>query len=224
MNKTEMLAELERRLGSHGAAVSALDAVLDTLQEAVAVGDKVTLTGFGTFERVTRPARTGRNPRTGEPLEIAATWLPHFRAGTGLRAAVAAGTTTRPAARVAAAPSTRRAATSSARAARTTADATSDTATGPEPIATAGAPAEPSGATAPGSKAPGSSKAPGGSKAPGKKTSGAKAPGKKASGAKAPGKKTSAKAPTGKTSAAKKSAGKKGTAKGSAKKSAGKGK
>ncbi|HUX69461.1 MAG TPA: HU family DNA-binding protein [Cellulomonadaceae bacterium] len=95
MNKTEMLAELERRLGSHRAAVSALDAVLGAVQEAVAAGDKVTLTGFGTFERVTRPGRTGRNPRTGAPIEIAASSLPRFRAGAALRAAVAGVTSTR---------------------------------------------------------------------------------------------------------------------------------
>ena len=101
MNKTEMLAELERRLGSHGAAVSALDAVIGTVQEAVAAGEKVTLTGFGTFERVTRPARTGRHPRTGAPIEIAASWLPRFRAGAALRGAVAGVTPTRSEARVA---------------------------------------------------------------------------------------------------------------------------
>ena len=91
MNKTEMVAELERRLGSHGAAVAALDAVLGTVQEAVAAGDKVTLTGFGTFELVRRPARTGRNPRTGKEISIGASTNAAFRAGKGLKDSIGTG-------------------------------------------------------------------------------------------------------------------------------------
>jgi DNA-binding protein HU-beta len=70
--------------------------VLGEIQAAVSRGERVTLTGFGTFEPVERPARTGRNPRTGGTLEIAASTTPRFRAGATLRAAVAgapAGTT-----------------------------------------------------------------------------------------------------------------------------------
>ncbi|WP_165372849.1 HU family DNA-binding protein [Pengzhenrongella frigida] len=89
MNKTEMLTLLESRLGSRGAAVAALDAVLDEIQHAVASGERVTLTGFGTFERVERPARIGRNPRTGTAIEIPAAATPRFHAGSVLRAAVA---------------------------------------------------------------------------------------------------------------------------------------
>ena len=89
MNKTELLAQLEGRLGSRGAAVAALDSVLGEIQQAVAAGERVTLTGFGTFERVERPARTGRNPRTGAVIEIAASAAPRFHAGSALRAAVA---------------------------------------------------------------------------------------------------------------------------------------
>ena len=92
MNKTELLALLEGRLGSRGAAVAALDTVLDEIQRAVAVGERVTLTGFGTFERVERPARIGRNPRTGAVLEIAASAGARFHPGSALRAAVAGGT------------------------------------------------------------------------------------------------------------------------------------
>lgn len=93
MNKTDLLVLLERRLGSRGAAVAALDAVLDEVQRAVAAGERVTLTGFGTFERADRPARTGRNPRTGEALAIAASAVPRFHPGAVLRSVVA-GTTT----------------------------------------------------------------------------------------------------------------------------------
>lgn len=95
MNKTELIALLEARMGSHGAAVAALDSVLAEIQHAVAAGERVVLTGFGTFERVERPARTGRNPRTGAALEIAASASPRFHAGAVLRAAVA-GTTPAP--------------------------------------------------------------------------------------------------------------------------------
>ncbi|WP_024287825.1 HU family DNA-binding protein [Cellulomonas sp. KRMCY2] len=91
MNKTELLAMLEVRLGSRGAAVAALDTVLDEIQQAIAAGERVTLTGFGTFERVERPARIGRNPRTGAALEIAASAGARFHAGSALKAAVAGG-------------------------------------------------------------------------------------------------------------------------------------
>jgi len=88
LNKTEMITLLEGRLGSKGAAVAALDAVLDEITHAVASGERVTLTGFGTFERVERPARIGRNPRTGTAIEIPAAAAPRFHAGSSLRAAV----------------------------------------------------------------------------------------------------------------------------------------
>ena len=107
MNRTDLLLLLERRLGSRQAAAAALDGVLDEIQRAVAAGERVTLTGFGTFERVERPARTGRNPRTGAALEIAASAAPRFHAGAALRAAVS-GTTPAPPRR-AGAPSARRA-------------------------------------------------------------------------------------------------------------------
>lgn len=58
-----------------------LSAMLEVIQEAVANGDKVTLVGFGTFERRDRQARPGRNPATGEPIEIPAAKVPAFAAG-----------------------------------------------------------------------------------------------------------------------------------------------
>ena len=58
-----------------------LTVLLDTIMEAVAAGDKVTLVGFGSFEPRQRSAREGRNPRTGETLQIAATTVPGFSAG-----------------------------------------------------------------------------------------------------------------------------------------------
>ena len=178
MNKTEMVAELERRLGSHGAAVSALDAVIDTVQQAVAAGDRVTLTGFGTFERVMRPARTGRHPRTGAPIEIAASSLPRFRAGAALRAAVAGATPTRSGARVmppVATPSTPTAPTTSA----------------PTTSATKVSGKKSSGKATSATRAPGK-------KSSGKKSSGKKSSGKATSAAKTAGKRTSGKKSSGK--------------------------
>ena len=73
---------------SKAEAAAAVDGVLDAIQDALANGDKVALTGFGTFSVKSRPARTGRNPRTGESIEIAVSKSPAFKAGKTLRDAV----------------------------------------------------------------------------------------------------------------------------------------
>ncbi|GAB3578822.1 hypothetical protein GCM10027579_03190 [Calidifontibacter terrae] len=89
MNKADLIASIETRLGGKKAAVDAVDAVLDTIIRQVAQGEKVSITGFGTFEKVSRAARTGRNPRTGETVPIKKTAVPKFRPGTGFRNVVA---------------------------------------------------------------------------------------------------------------------------------------
>lgn len=66
----------------------ALSAFTDTVTSAMKNGDKVQLVGFGTFEVSKRAARTGRNPRTGETVEIAASATPKFKAGKALKNAV----------------------------------------------------------------------------------------------------------------------------------------
>jgi DNA-binding protein HU-beta len=66
-----------------------IGAVLDTIMEAVAAGDKVTLVGFGSFEARERAAREGRNPQTGETLQIPATTVPAFSAGKQFKDLVA---------------------------------------------------------------------------------------------------------------------------------------
>jgi DNA-binding protein HU-beta len=63
--------------------------MIDAVVKAVAKGDQVTLVGFGTFKSAKRAARTGKNPKTGEPLKIAATTVPKFTAGASFKAAVA---------------------------------------------------------------------------------------------------------------------------------------
>ena len=65
-------------------AGKALNAYVDVVKEQMAKGEKVSLVGFGTFSVVSRPARTGRNPRTGKAIKIAAKKSAKFKAGKGL--------------------------------------------------------------------------------------------------------------------------------------------
>lgn len=89
MNKADLVDRLEERLGSKKAALEAVEAVVDVVIREVAAGEKVSITGFGTFERVQRAARTGRNPRTGEAVRIEATAVPKFTPGTNFKAVTA---------------------------------------------------------------------------------------------------------------------------------------
>jgi len=73
---------------SKAAAARALDAFIDAVGDALKEGDQVSLVGFGTFTVRERASRTGRNPQTGETLEIAAAKLPAFKAGKALKEAV----------------------------------------------------------------------------------------------------------------------------------------
>ncbi|TVR64031.1 MAG: HU family DNA-binding protein [Gemmatimonadales bacterium] len=93
MNKSELVDALSEHAGMTKAqAGEAIDALFDTdkgiIAGALGAGKRVQITGFGTFETKERKARTGRNPRTGETIEIAATKTPGFRAGKGLKDAV----------------------------------------------------------------------------------------------------------------------------------------
>ena len=90
MNKNELVAKVANQSGlSKKDAEKALAAVIDTITAALVAGDKVQLVGFGTFETKQREARTGRNPRSGETIEIPAASLPAFKAGKALKDAVA---------------------------------------------------------------------------------------------------------------------------------------
>ncbi len=88
MNKRDLIDAISGRLGDKKTATEALNAVLDTIQTAVASGDKVAITGFGVFEKTERPARTARNPATGAPIQVAASSVPKFRAGADFKAYV----------------------------------------------------------------------------------------------------------------------------------------
>ncbi len=86
MNKTELIQAVADRTGlAKKDAEKALTALLDTVAETLAQGDKVQLVGFGSFEIKEREARTGRNPQTRAPIEIPATRVPVFKAGKALK-------------------------------------------------------------------------------------------------------------------------------------------
>jgi DNA-binding protein HU-beta len=92
MNKSELITRMTERLdGDRAAAVAAVNGVLAEIEGGVARGERVSLTGFGTFERRERAARTGRNPRTGEPIQVGPSVVPVFRAGAGFRSVVGGG-------------------------------------------------------------------------------------------------------------------------------------
>lgn len=89
MNKTELIAAVaEKTAASKKDAEKLVNAVLETVTEALVAGDKVSLVGFGAFEVKDRPARTGHDPRTKEAIEIPASRAAAFKAGKALKDAV----------------------------------------------------------------------------------------------------------------------------------------
>ena len=86
MNKAELIGSIAGKANlSKRDARAAVEAVVSTIQAAMKSGDKVSLVGFGTFSAPTRPARSGRNPRTGEVIQIPARKIPKFTPGRSLR-------------------------------------------------------------------------------------------------------------------------------------------
>lgn len=89
MNKAELIQAVSAYYdGSKSEAAKALNAVVETITYKTAAGEKVSITGFGVFEKVHRSARMVRNPRTGERKRAKATSVPRFRAGSDLKAYV----------------------------------------------------------------------------------------------------------------------------------------
>jgi len=89
MKKVELINHVAESASlSKADAGAAVDAVLSGITGALSAGDSVSLVGFGTFSVTERAARTARNPRTGEPIEVAASKAPKFKAGKGLKDAV----------------------------------------------------------------------------------------------------------------------------------------
>lgn len=90
MNKAELIEALASHFdGSKAEASRALSAVTETITYSTARGEKVSITGFGVFEKIDRPARMVRNPRTGERTKAKKTSVPRFRAGSEFKAYVA---------------------------------------------------------------------------------------------------------------------------------------
>ena len=89
MNKNDLIAKVADMADlSKADATKAVDCVFDTITGSLVGGDEVRLVGFGTFTVSKRAASTGRNPRTGEPMQIPASMQPKFKAGKGLKDAV----------------------------------------------------------------------------------------------------------------------------------------
>ncbi|MBT2509593.1 HU family DNA-binding protein [Streptomyces sp. ISL-98] len=85
MNKAQLVEAIADKVGGRQQAAESVDAVLDAIVRAVVAGDRVSVTGFGSFEKVDRPARYARNPQTGERVRVKKTSVPRFRAGQGFK-------------------------------------------------------------------------------------------------------------------------------------------
>jgi DNA-binding protein HU-beta len=88
MNKGDLINEVSKVLKTKKDAQEAVDCVLSSITKALGKGDSVSLIGFGTFKVAERKARKGRNPQTGEEIDIAARKVPKFAAGKALKEAV----------------------------------------------------------------------------------------------------------------------------------------
>lgn len=89
MNKAQLVEQIaEKSELSRREAEQAVDAALQTIEEQLASGSEITLTGFGKFHVADRGARQGRNPQTGEPIQIKASRVPRFSAGSKLKQVV----------------------------------------------------------------------------------------------------------------------------------------
>ena len=89
MNKSEFVDAIAKAADfTKVDAAKAVDAMIDVVTETLKAGDQITLVGFGSFQVKTREARTGRNPRTGETIQIKASKIPSFKAGKALKDAV----------------------------------------------------------------------------------------------------------------------------------------
>jgi DNA-binding protein HU-beta len=89
VNKSELIEAVAARLNAdHKSTAAVVDGALDEITRALVKGDRVVLTGFGTFEKRARPARTARNPRTGETVKVKKTSAPAFKAGAKLKSYV----------------------------------------------------------------------------------------------------------------------------------------
>lgn len=197
MNKAELIEALSVHYdGSKAEASRALNAVVETITHKTAQGEKVSITGFGVFEKVHRSARMVRNPRTGERKRAKATAVPRFRAGTDLKAFVSG------AKKVPKAAAAKKAAPAKAAPAKKTAAKKAPA----KAAATKAAPAKKAAAKKSAAKKTTAKKAPAAKKTVAKKAPAKKAPAKKAPAKKAAAKKTVAKKAPAKKATAKRTA------------------
>ncbi|MFJ4878680.1 HU family DNA-binding protein [Streptomyces sp. NPDC088745] len=227
MNKAQLVEAIADKVGGRQQAADAVDAVLDAIVRAVVAGDRVSVTGFGSFEKVDRPARYARNPQTGERVRVKKTSVPRFRAGQGFKDLVAGskklpkndvavkkapkgslsgGSSTRTTAKAAAKKATAKKATATKKATAakktTPTAAKKTTATAKKTTAKKATPAAAKKTTATAKKATPAKKA---TATTAKKTTAKNtAPAKKATATKAPAKKTTARKTTAKKTTAKK--------------------
>ncbi|GGY03413.1 HU family DNA-binding protein [Streptomyces anandii] len=207
MNKAQLVEAIADKMGGRQQAADAVDAVLDAIVRAVVGGDRVSVTGFGSFEKVDRPARYARNPQTGERVRVKKTSVPRFRAGQGFKDLVSGskklpkndiavkkapkGSLSGPPATIAKAVGKKAAAKKTTAAAKKT--AAKKTTTAKKTTAKK---------TAPTKKTTAAAKKTTATKATAKKTAAKKAPAKKATAKKAPAKKSTARKTTAKKTTA----------------------
>lgn len=90
MNKTELVGALAKASGmTQKDVTTVLELLIETIGKTLKKGEDITLVGFGTFKVGKRAARTGRNPKTGAPIQIKASKVPQFKAGKNLKEAIA---------------------------------------------------------------------------------------------------------------------------------------
>jgi DNA-binding protein HU-beta len=215
VNKAQLVEAIADKVGGRQQAADAVDAVLDAIVRATVAGDRVSVTGFGSFEKVDRPARYARNPQTGERVRVKKTSVPRFRAGQGFKDLVS-GTKKLPKNDVAvkkapkgsltggASATVKKAAAKKATTAKTAAakKTTAKKTTAKKTTATA---KKTTAKKAPAKKATGTAaKTTAASKTAAKKTTAKKAPAKKATAKKAPAKKSAARTTTAKKATARK--------------------
>jgi DNA-binding protein HU-beta len=216
VNKAQLVEAIADKVGGRQQAADAVDAVLDAIVRATVAGDRVSVTGFGSFEKVDRPARYARNPQTGERVRVKKTSVPRFRAGQGFKDLVS-GTKKLPKNDVAvkkapkgsltggASATVKKAAAKKATAKTAAAKKTTATARKTTAKKTTATAKKTTAKKAPAKKATGTAaKTTAASKTTAKKTTAKKAPAKKATAKKAPAKKSAARTTTAKKATARK--------------------
>ncbi|MFI9343810.1 HU family DNA-binding protein [Streptomyces sp. NPDC052773] len=218
MNKAQLVEAIADKMGGRQQAADAVDHVLDAIVRAVVAGERVSVTGFGSFEKVERPARYARNPQTGERVRVKKTSVPRFRAGQGFKDLVSGskklpkgdiavkkapkGSLSGPPPTIAKSAGKKAAAKKTAGAAKTTAakktTAKKTTAAAKKTTATA---KKTTAKKAPAKKTTTAAKTTAAKKTTAKKTTAKKAPAKKATAKKAPAKKSTARSTAKKTTA-----------------------